>query len=158
MRARAHLIEAVAWWKIGLSGGRTALATAATDALVADLGGDAVAELAGITESMNPFEVDALITRVADELRLHDAFTHGLEALAVRRMCRVLLANEMNERELSGWVHTRFHHESESDLLNLLAELDDEYDEAEYSKHDVERIRKRIRAVAEEILATGSAT
>ena len=85
--------------------------------------GDALAELAGIREDMNPFELDALIDRVSDELGLREALARDPEVVAVRRMCRVLLADEMSERELSRWVHARFHHESESDLLNRLAEL-----------------------------------
>lgn len=67
-------------------------------------------------------------------------------------MCRAVLAGEMSERELSQWAHTEFHHESESDLLNLLAELDDEYDEREFWGADAAAVERRIQEVAERIL------
>lgn len=150
--ARAQMAEAVAWWRVGLGDGRAILACSATEALVAGMDGNALAELAGIRNDMNPFELDALLERVADEQGLREALAGDPELVAVRRMCRILLADEMSERELSRWAHTRFHHESESDLLNQLAELDDEYDDAEYAKGKTHEIKARIREVAQQIL------
>lgn len=150
--ARSHVVEAMAWWRLGLSDGRAILAHSATDALVAGLNGDALAELAGIRDDINPFELDALIERVADELGLRADLDDDPAVVAVRRMCRLVLADEMSERELSRWVHDQFHHESESDLLNQLAELDDEYDDAQYARSGTDQIEARIREIAEQIL------
>lgn len=70
-------------------------------------------------------------------------------------MCRAVLADQMPGRELSRWVHTEFHHESESDLLNLLAELDDEYDSTEFTRSGVGDVEQRIREVAQRVLEQG---
>ena len=57
-------------------------------------------------------------------------------------MCREVLAGHLSERELSGWVHSRFHHESGFEPLNELALLDDEYDELECEGLDTSPVRK----------------
>lgn len=150
-----YIVEAIAWWRAQLPDGQIVLADAATRALVAGADGSALAELAGVPRTENPFVVDALTDRVADELALHEALRGSAREIAVRRMCRAFLAAEMRERELSQWVHTEFHHESDSDLLNLLAELDDEYDEAEFMRAGPGDVERRIRQVAERILEQG---
>ena len=149
---RYDVVEAIAWWRAKLPDGRAVLADAATRALVAGADGSALAELAGLPRTENPFVVDDLIERVADELGLHEGLRGSPQEIAVRRMCRAVLAGQMTERELSQWVHTEFHHESESDPLDLLAELDDDYDQAEYSKAGTADVERRIREVAEQIL------
>ncbi|AMB58966.1 hypothetical protein [Microterricola viridarii] len=153
---REQHVEALAWWRVGLPDGQRALADAATDALVHGTDGIALAELAGLPSDENPFAVDALAGRVAEELNLQPDLAGDLEALVARRMCRSFLAGGMTERELSRWVHQRFHHESDSELLNVLAELDDEYDQyVGYARAEQDAIptRQRIRRVAEEIVA-----
>ncbi|AYG02199.1 hypothetical protein D7I44_00730 [Gryllotalpicola protaetiae] len=67
-------------------------------------------------------------------------------------MCRELLAGRCSERELSSWAHSRFHHESDSEPLNRLAELDDEYDELESMGEDTTGIEQGIRDVAASIV------
>lgn len=153
-RAKIHeeLVEAIAWWIARLPNAQEVLADAATDALLAGADGSALAELAGLPPNENAFEVDVLIDRVVDELDLDPERWSNPELVAVRRMCRELLDGRVSERELSGWVHTRFHHESDSEPLDRLAELDDEYDELEDMNEDLVEIRKQIRKVAASIV------
>jgi len=125
------LIEAIAWWRVGIADGRRVLADAATVPLINGCDSAAVAELAGIPTDENPLAVDALLSSVTLDLGLETASSVDLEFLAVRRLCRAALTGETSERELTRWVHEYFHHESSSDLVDLLAELDDDFDLAE---------------------------
>lgn len=152
LTGRDQLIEAFAWWKLKLPGGQVLLADAATNALVAGLDGIALAELAGIPKAENPFEVDNLIDRVTNELDLDPRILAKPESLAIRRMCREVLAGRLSERALSGWVHTRFHHESDFEPLNQLAILDDDFDDLEYAGRDTSPVRIQIREIAAAIV------
>ncbi|REJ06100.1 hypothetical protein DY023_07365 [Microbacterium bovistercoris] len=143
------LIESIAWWRIGLTDGRRAVADAATDALVHGSESAAVAELAGIRDDENPFVVDALVARVVADLGLESAMSEDPELPAARRLCRATLTGETSERELTRWIHSYFHHESTSDLVNQLADLDDEFDLAEDGVQGTTAdVRARVRAVA----------
>ncbi|MFB6611709.1 hypothetical protein ACFCVO_15380 [Agromyces sp. NPDC056379] len=152
---RNQLIEAVAWWRAGLPDGRAVLACAATDALSAGAGGTSLAEAAGLPADENPFSVDALIDRMVDECDLRGELSSDVDVVATRRICRMVLAGELTERELSRWVHDRFHHESESEVLERLAQLDDDYDLAESTGGTTQPIARSIRRLAEQIIAVG---
>ncbi|MGQ7312481.1 hypothetical protein ACUOFU_12305 [Microbacterium arabinogalactanolyticum] len=147
--AHASLVEAIAWWRIGDADGRRVLTDAATEALVAGAESEALAELAGLPGDESPFAVDALLARVIAELGLDRALSADQEMLSVRRLARAVLTGEIGERDLTRWVHTRFHHESSSDLVNRLAELDDDLDIAQDGiKGSVADAHARIREVA----------
>ncbi len=146
------MVEAIASWQLELHGSRELLSSAAADLLAEGIDGPAVVELASIYPVENRFRIDALIENVIAELHLEDELSDGPDEPASRWMCRGVLVGEIAERNLSQWAHKRFHHESDSELLNELAVLDDEYDDAEYAGRATDSIRLRIRAVAKKIL------
>ena len=145
-----ELVDAIAWWRVGISGGRRVLVDAATDALVAGIESDALAELAGLPGDENPFAVDALVERVAADLGLEGALSEDIDISAARHLSRAVLRGEVSERELTRWVHEQFSHASSSDLIRRLAEVDDEYDAAEYGygTADVSDLTARARELA----------
>lgn len=144
-RAHLSLVEAIAWWRIDARDGRQRLADAATDALLEGAEGLAVAQLAGLPSDENAFEIDRLIEQVVNELELHAALDEGDEILASRFICRELLRGAITSRELTRWAHQRFHHESTSEHLNRLAEIDDDFDLAGTV------LRRSVRSLDEEI-------
>lgn len=149
---RSQLVEAIGWWRAGLSNAHRILAESATDALAGGMDCPALAEMAGLSRDANVFVVDALIGCLADELDLHGALAGDAGELAVRRLCRLVLAGRLRERELTRWVHERFHHESASELLNQLANLDDEFDEVEAGVTPAMPTTLRVRDLARQIL------
>lgn len=169
--ATSGLVDAVAWWRVGLPGGQKVLADAATEALVAGLDGIVLAELAGLPSDENSFSVDTLVDKVEEELGLQNALAGDLEVFAARTMCRRLFAGTMTERELATWAHDRFAHRTvqeqeefewaggkngrgtDHELLHQLALIDEEWDEWEYAVRDSSEIRQRVRALAEQIVS-----
>ena len=151
--ALESFIEAAAWWKVGLSDGRANVARAATEALLAGLEGNALAELAGIPNDINPFELDALIERVADDLDLGETLTNDLELLAVRRLCRAVLVGELSERELTRWVYEQFLYKSPRGLIERLAVMDADFDLAEAGiRGSVSKVAAQVRKTAAQII------
>jgi hypothetical protein len=148
-----ELVEAIAWWRIGDADGRRVLADAATDSVVNGSDSAAVAELAGISDGESPFAVDALVGRVVADLALEAALSADMDLIAARRLCRAALAGDTSERELTRWIHRYFHHESSSDLVNRLAELDDDFDLAEDGiLGSASAVSARVREVATQIV------
>lgn len=145
------MVEAIAWWRAELPDARAILERAAVDLLTAGDDHSTVTELASVYSDENAFHVDALIERLVDELDLHDALSTDPAIIATRRMCRAVISGEMRHRELTQWAHHQFHHESESELMNELAVLEDDYDD-EWSKETTESIDTRVRSVALRIL------
>lgn len=77
-----------------------------------------------------------------------------LGVVATRRFARDVCDGRLGERELPRWVHERFHHEADADILNRLAELDDEFDVA-YGEREIGRVRTSVREAAVELLREG---
>ncbi|MEP6479318.1 MAG: hypothetical protein ABJB03_08005 [Rhodoglobus sp.] len=146
------MVEAIASWQLGLPGSRELLTSAAAYLLTERIDGPAVVEMASAYPDENGFRIDALVENLITELRLESELSDGPDVPAARSLCRKVLAGEISERNFSRWVHIHFHHESESDLLNELALLDDEYDEPGYFGTDTPSIRSRVRDLATEIL------
>ncbi len=132
---------------------RELLAECATTALVADLDGDALVELATIDRDDGRDLIDRLVERVVEDLSLADVADTEPLLVAAQRMCRRALHGEITERALTSWVHERFHHESDSRRLDLLAALDDEYDDAVASSADAAEITRLVRETARRYLA-----
>ena len=147
-----HMVEAIAWWRLQLPDGRGALSRAATDLIVAGKDGAGVLEMASVYPDESGATIDRIVENVILELDLVPALLTGNEVLAVRRMCRMVLADLMAERELSGWVHSSFHHQSDDERLNELALLDDEYDDVDARGSQAGELRRRIRDLAQQIL------
>lgn len=147
------LVEAISWWRIDPRDGRRRLADAATDALLSGAEGLAVAQLAGLRADENPFAVDRLIERVIDDLDLHAAMEEDDELIASRFLCRELLRGAISERELARWAYQQFHHDSTSDDLNRLAEIDDEFDLAgTVIKRSTRSLEFEVRLIALKIV------
>lgn len=146
------LAEAFAWWSIGVGRDRRSLSDAAAQALLDGLDSAALRELAGIGLDDNPFEVDDLIARTVDELSLGPLVDRGPDLLVARKLSRSLFAGDVRERDLTRWAHGRFHHESEVDAFNRLAELDDDLDAIGASDRRRSDVLRRIRSEAARLL------
>ena len=149
-----QLAEAVAAWRVVLPAAREALIDAAVFAVVEGSESAAVAELAGL-ESDNGFVIDTLIERVVLETNLERLLETDVGVLATKKLARDVCDGRLGERAVTQWVHARFHHEAEADILNQLAALDDEYDELAYANGDLGDVRKRIRETAALLLRDG---
>jgi hypothetical protein len=146
------LAEAIAWWRVGGVHGRRALVDAAVKALLAGSESAALAELAGIPPDESPFAIEALIDRVSEEEGLDDTDADA-RLLAARWLCRALLSGQTSERDLTRWVHDTFSHESSSDELDRLAELDDDFDLSDTGMcRGAEELTARVREAARRFL------
>ncbi|MFF0911438.1 hypothetical protein ACFWZW_12165 [Microbacterium enclense] len=150
---RGDLAEAIAWWRLGTADGRRVLVDAAVDAVVNGAAGAAVVELAGLFEVDSASTVDALVERVIAEEELDDRLGPRTTVLAVQRLCRATLRGETSERELVRWTHDTVGHTSDDELIDRLADLDDEFDRAEVTTGEVATVIARIRATAKAVLA-----
>ena len=150
--ARTHLVEAIAWWKVGLPNATSILAHSAADALAEGIDSSALAELAGIPRDEDWYSIERLIERLSHQIDLSTDLAADLSVIAVRRMCRKVLSGEILPRDLSQWVHSVFHHQSDSGLLNTLAELDDDYDDAVDAGTTTIPTEARIRAVGGQLI------
>ncbi|MGV3713939.1 hypothetical protein [Pseudolysinimonas sp.] len=148
-----RLAEAVAGWRLQLPEAHRYLIEAAVAAVVDECESEAVAELAG-SELDNPFLIDAAIERAIPEAGLGPLLHGDLGVVATRRFARDVRDGRLNERELTRWVHARFGHEAEADILNRLSELDDEFDIAD-GEREVSRVRADVREAAEQLLREG---
>jgi hypothetical protein len=132
---------------------RALLEQTAVDLLIAGDASASVAELAGLRADESGWIIDSLVERVTDELDLHEALTTDPEILLIRRLCRSVLAGTTDERQLAARAHTVFHHESDSPLMNELALLEDEFDDAVWPGTDLEPFKARVREIAAEVVA-----
>lgn len=148
-----RLAEAVAGWRLQLPEAHGHLIGAAVAALVDGCESEAVAELAG-SEADNPFVIDDAIERAILEVGFGPFLEADLGVLATRRFARDVCDGRLDERELTRWVHARFHHEADADILNRLAELDDEFDIA-YGEREIGRVRTSVREAAADLLREG---
>ena len=147
------MVEAIAWWRLDLPDRRRVLIQAAVDLLMSGIGGPAVSEMASLYSDADGFQIDQSIEQVAHELGISSDLSRESNLIVLPRMCRLVLAGALSEREFSRWAHSEFHHESDVELLNDLALLDDDYDDAVDAQKDTASIRARIRDLAHEILA-----
>ncbi|MGN7949091.1 hypothetical protein ACTJKH_10130 [Microbacterium sp. 22215] len=149
-----RLVEAISWWRVGLDDARAALSYAAADVLAAGEWGEALAELAGISAGDNPFVVDDLVSRVVVELDLHHALSDAPESIAIRSKCRAVLSDEMSPRQLTAWIHAQFGHRSDCMEIEVLAELDDDYDmvDSSVSVEDESVVDRRVLEIAEAVV------
>lgn len=148
-----ELVAAVAWWRADLPGARTLLADAATAALIAGRDGHHLVQLALIDETASRFDVDELIDRAASDAGITEAVHANLEPVAVHRLCHLVLRDEVSPRELTRWAHSRYHHGTGDELIDLLAVLDDAYDDIAEVDGDLAPIVAEIRRVAARIVA-----
>lgn len=125
----------------------------AVAALVDGCESTAVAKLAG-SETDNPFVIDEAIERAVSDLHLGPLLDADLGVVATRRFARDVRDGRLDERELTRWVHTRFHHEADAEILNRLAELDDDFNIAS-GVREIEHVRTSVREAAVELLGEG---
>ena len=151
-----RFVEAIAWWRLRLPDARPGLVRAAVDLLVAGDDHPSIAEMAGIPESENSFVIDSIIQRAVEEIGLADELAVAPDIVAARAGARMLLAGEIDERTLVRWVHQYFHHESETDLINELANIDDDFDGVDdgWGSTPVEALNARVHEVAALLVGT----
>lgn len=124
---------------------------AACAALVAGLDSPALRMLAGCTRAEAEYDVPDLLPAVLDELDLA-SYPRGSEAgreAAVRALAHRLLAGKLTPRELALRIHRRFGHRLA--LAERLAELDDEYDMAEYGNRTPAQLDAEVTAEAQRL-------
>lgn len=146
----ARMVEAIACWHVRLGDARETLVDAAVGLLVAGDEHPAVIELASLYPQEDSFTIDTLVERVVGELGLEDGLATAPDAIVTRRIGRGVLSGALKPRELARWAHSRFHHESDSDLINELAGLDDEYDLVDegWIRIPVSALDARVREIA----------
>lgn len=150
--ARQRIVVAAAQWRIGLVDGADALGTAATEALAAGLDGDAVVAVASIYRDVDTFRLERLLDAVGAELGMSEALAEDPRVVVARHLCGRVLAGEMNERELTSWVHANFGHDEERPALAGLAVLDDLFDDVEVRSRAAYRIARDVREAALRVL------
>lgn len=148
-----ELVAAVAWWRADLPGARTLLADAATAALIAGRDGYDLVQLALIDETASRFDVDELIDRAAGDAGITEAVHSDLEPVVVHRLCHLVLHDEVSPRELTRWAHSRYRHGAGDESIDLLAVLDDAYDDVAEVDGDLAPIVAEIRRIATRIAA-----
>ena len=149
---RDRMVEAIASWQLELPNSRDLLTSSAAELLAEGRDDTAVVEMASIYTDESRFRIDALIENVIAELGLEADLSDGPDLPATRYLCRGVLEGIISERALSRWVHSRFDHESDFEVLNEIATLDDDYDEAGFSGAPTDPIRSKIRILASEFL------
>lgn len=147
------LVEAIASWRVRLPEAREGIAQAADAMLLAGDDRASLVAFASAYPDTNAFAIDILIERVVDELNLHDDLQPDPKVIAIRWLCRRVIAGETAPREVATWVHQQFGHESESDLISELAVLDDDYDLTEGSTASQERLDLRVWELARAIIS-----
>jgi len=149
-----RLLEAAASWKLGIPGSREGMVAEASGLLGAGRSEPCIVTIASLYSDAKAGEVDQLITQLANELGVGDEFERNLDLLAARRVCRFVIDGDMDERELTAWVHQHFGHQSELDLLDDIAEFDDNWDGAVagWGTQSVNELRPKVRAAARGIL------
>lgn len=152
--SREHLVEAIAWWRLRLPEAHGKLVEASVALLV---GGDehaSVAEMAGVPTTENRFSVDSLVERIADDLALGADLAGPPEIIAAKPMCRALLAGQISEQRLCGWVHDHLHHEVQSELLSELAVASDDYEGVAggWNSTPTDVLDARVRTIASALL------
>jgi hypothetical protein len=131
---------------------RSYLLHAATDLLAAGDSHQGVADLASAYADDPSGVLDGIVERVADELELHGALSNDIEATASRRFCRLVLDGHMSERDFARWAYEQFLNQSESELINRLAYLDDDYYLFEGSRTKPDSLDLRVREIARDLL------
>ena len=146
-------LEAAGSWKRGL-GSRESLIAEASELIAAGRSEPSMLAIASLYSDAGASEIDELIAQVTYELGASEIVERNLDLLAARRLCRLVIAGEMDERELTGWAHRQFGHESEVALLDDLVLLDDDWDDAVggWGMHSINELRLQVRAAAQGIL------
>lgn len=106
---------------------------AAAACLGATADGEALRELGGLSRfEARVRRLDALVADVCSEqgLRWAERGSHDAALLALPAMARRVVAGKLTPRQLSSWAHSEWSHDAAGVALEL-AELDDEYDDAE---------------------------
>ena len=148
------LLEAAGSWRLGIHEARKSLIDEASVLLSVGRSEPSILTVASLYSDASPREIDGLIDQVTDELGLSDLVARNLDLLAARWLCRLVIAGEMDERELTGWAHRQFGHESEFALLDDVVLLDDDWDDAVggWGMHSINELRLQVRAAAQGIL------
>jgi len=147
-----NLVEAIAGWRLRLPDARAHLVLMATELVAAGESHHSVTDLASAYSDDPGGVLDGIVDRVTDELDLHGALTSDIEATASRRLCRLVLAGDMSERDFARWAYEQFLNQSESELINRLASLDDEYYLVEGSRKTTDSLDLRVREIASDLL------
>ncbi|WP_406865010.1 hypothetical protein ABZO31_33040 [Streptomyces sp. HUAS MG47] len=153
--AALRLQDLAALWSVGECRA-AAVVDAACDALVAGLDSPSLRILAACTRAEADYDVHELLPPAFDELGLvHSPFGDEEDALedAARALARRMLAGELTPREFTRRVHARYGHELE--LTERVAELDDEYDDAEYHDRTPTDVEAAVVAEARRLAAQG---
>ncbi len=138
-KKRQALTDTAAQWACGLVN-PSDVADAAVEALMVGLDTTKLVLLAGTTRAEADVEVPELLPTAMEELGLpYFGWDHPeSRLLAVVALARDHIDGRLPARDLCRIVHGRFGHGAH-DLIEPLAELDDEYDTLEYSQNPAEK-------------------
>lgn len=129
--ARSLLADSVSVWRINrLTVGD--VIDAAVECLVAEVDSPTLRELAGASPEESQFVLEPLIEDALIELGMQDVLAANVQRAALQAMLRKRQRGQVTLRELARWAHSNIGHEGDLDC-QAFVELDDMYDDAEYS-------------------------
>lgn len=130
---------------------------AACDLLVSGLDGPALRELAAVSVHHADDEVPGLLEPALRNVGLayHSKGTTAANEAALTVMAAQVLAGALPPRDLTVWVHRTFGHAT-LELAERLSDLDDVYDELDWSDLTEADVDAQVRAEAQRLMRIGS--
>ncbi|WP_157803667.1 hypothetical protein [Luteimicrobium subarcticum] len=154
--ARESFRDPVGLWR-ATPGRASHVVDAATDLLVLGYDASALGELAGMSPCASFYDVDPVLTTVLDQVGAADLLGRGADRAGLEAHLGLFLDRTITLRELSTWAHQTIGHDGEEDLQPFV-ELDDVYDDWEYSGEDLCSLDTVTRQAARDFLAGRSVT
>lgn len=146
--------DAVGMWRTSSSGAVRDLVDSATELLVVGFDTPHLRELAGASAAESMWVIEPLVHATIDELDAGRLLEGSPERASLQAMLRRYLQRRIALRDLSSWAHVAIGHEGEG-ALQPFVELDDIYDDWEYSGFDLGELDRVARTAANEFLSTG---
>ncbi|MEZ0581207.1 hypothetical protein [Nocardioides sp. MH1] len=134
-KARSLLADAVSVWRISPATVGDVI-DAAVECLVAGIDSPSLRELAGASPKESQFALEPLISDALVELNMQEVLTADVQRAALGAMLRKVHAGQLEMRELAGWAHRFVGHDGDT-ACQAFVDLDDMYDDAEYSGRDL---------------------
>jgi hypothetical protein len=138
--ARTLLADAVSIWRMS-PGTVGDVIDAAVRCLVAEVDSSTLRELAGASPEDSQFVLGPLIEDALAELGMQDVLTANIQRAALAAMLRKRQGGLVTLREVARWAHRNIGHDGDADCQPFV-DLDDMYDDAEYSGRDLVELER----------------
>lgn len=134
--ARTYFRTPFGLWRSTPHDGMGNLSDAAADLLVLGYDTPALRQLAGLSPGDSFYEVEPAVIAALDELEIGDLLDTSADRAGLEARLELFLDGKLTLRELSTWAHRAIGHDGEDDLQPFV-QLDDIYDDWEYSGQDL---------------------